>query len=77
VVVVRDAVVFAGSSTGRQSVGSRGELAVPAAARALAGLEGDARVVLAAALEHDVLVVHSHRVVAGLLAEHYAGQAGE
>jgi hypothetical protein len=72
--VTGDAVVFAGSATGRHSVGSRGELAVPAAARALAAI-GDGHVVLAAVLDHDVLVVHAQVVVARLLAAHYADRA--
>lgn len=75
-VVTGNAVIFAGSATGRQRVGSRGELAVPATARALAGIE-DGHVVLAAMLGHDLLVVHAHVVVARLLTAHYAEQAGE
>jgi hypothetical protein len=74
--VTGHAVVFAGSPTGRQSVGSRGELAVPAAARALAAIGDDGHVVLAAVLDHDVLVVHAHVVVARLLTAHYADRAG-
>jgi hypothetical protein len=71
--VVGDAVVFGGSVTGRQVVGSRGELAVPAAARALVG--HDCRVVLVAVVDQDLLVVHSHAAIVGLLAEHYARQS--
>ena len=73
-VVVGDAVVFGGSVTGRQAVGSRGEPAVPAAARSLIGLGDGPGVVLAAAVDEDLLVVHSHAAVARLLAEHYARQ---
>jgi bifunctional DNA-binding transcriptional regulator/antitoxin component of YhaV-PrlF toxin-antitoxin module len=75
--VAGDAVVIGGSVTGRQTVGSRGELAVPAAARSLTGLAGDARVVLVAAVDQDVLVVHPHATVLQLLADHYAQQASE
>jgi hypothetical protein len=75
--VVGDAVVIAGSITGRQAVGGRGELAVPAAARSLTGLAGDARVVLVAAVEQNVLVVHPQAIIVGLLADHYAQQASE
>jgi hypothetical protein len=75
--VVGDAVVIAGSITGRQAVGGRGELAVPAAARSLTGLAGDARVVLVAAVEQNVLVVHPQAIIVGLLADHYARQASE
>jgi hypothetical protein len=74
-VVIGEAVVFGGSATGRQAVGSRGELAVPAAARSLAGIEDGLGVVLVAAVDEDLLVVHSHAAVARLLAEHYARQA--
>ncbi|MEV6637841.1 hypothetical protein AB0M54_44650 [Actinoplanes sp. NPDC051470] len=71
-VVVDDAVLIRSSPTGLQSVGSRGELAVPAAARALAGIADDGHVVLAAAPDHGVLVVHAPAVVTRLLLEHYA-----
>ncbi|MEV4346278.1 hypothetical protein AB0J83_17550 [Actinoplanes sp. NPDC049596] len=85
-VVVGDAVVFAGSPTGQQAVGSRGELAVPAATRALAGIDNDGHVVLAAVLDHDVLLVHAgamvllvhaRAMVTQLLPEHYADLADE
>jgi bifunctional DNA-binding transcriptional regulator/antitoxin component of YhaV-PrlF toxin-antitoxin module len=75
--VAGDAVVIGGSVTGRQTVGSRGELAVPAAARSLTGLDGDARVVLVAAVGQDILVVHPQAAVVRLLAGHYAQQASE
>lgn len=76
-IVVGDAVVVASSPTGRQSVGSRGELAVPAAARALAGIGDDGHVVLAAILEQQLLLVHAPAVVTQLILEHYAVLAGE
>jgi hypothetical protein len=75
--VVGDAVVIGGSATGRQAVGCRGELAVPAAARSLSGLAGDTRVVLVAAVGQDVLVVHPQATVLRLLADHYAALAPE
>ena len=76
-VVVADTVVIASSPTGRQRVGSRGELAAPATARALAGIGDDGHIVLAAILEHDVLLVHAHAVVTRLLLEHYTQMAQE
>ncbi|MEU8819365.1 hypothetical protein [Actinoplanes sp. NPDC048796] len=76
-VVIGDAVVVTSSATGRQSVGSRGELAVPAAARALAGIGDDGQVVLAALLDHGVLVAHAQAVVTRLLLEHYTELADE
>ena len=76
-VVVADAVIVASSPTGWQSVGSRGELAVPAAARALAGIGADGHVVLAAVLDHNVLLVHTQAVVTRLLREHYADLTDE
>lgn len=73
-VVAGDAVVFGGSATGRQMVGCRGELAVPAAARSLIGLTEDVRVVVVATVDPDLLLVHSHATVVRLLAEHYTAQ---
>jgi hypothetical protein len=75
--VAGDAVVIGGSVTGRQTVGSRSELAVPAAARSLTGLAGDARVVLVAAVGQDVMVVHPQAAIVRLLAGHYAQQASQ
>ena len=73
--VVEEALVIGSSPTGQHTVGARGEIAVPGSARALLGLESDHRVVLVAAPERGVLVVHPHAQVAQLLAEHYRGQA--
>jgi hypothetical protein len=75
--VIVDAVVFGSSATGRQIVESRGELAVPAAARSLAGLEDGSAVVRVAVVDQDLLVVHSHAAVVRLVAGHYADQAAE
>ncbi|WP_143162733.1 hypothetical protein [Couchioplanes caeruleus] len=72
--VVADAVVIGSSATGRQAVGVRGEVAVPAPTRSLLGLESDHRVILAAAPELGVLVVHPHATIAQLLTEHYRRQ---
>ena len=74
--VVGEAVVFGGSVTGRQMVGSRGELAVPAAARALAGFDRGSPVLLVAVADRDVLIVHSHALLIRLLVEFYAAEHG-
>ncbi|MFC4063505.1 hypothetical protein [Actinoplanes subglobosus] len=62
--VETDAVVFGSSPTGQQTVGSRGELTVPVAARTLAGLDADPRVTLVAVPSRDLLVVHRPALVA-------------
>ena len=72
--VVGDAVVISSSSSGRHAVGARGEVAMPEAARALLSLECDHRVLVVAASQHGVLVVHPHALVARLVAEHYRRQ---
>ncbi|WP_306215625.1 hypothetical protein [Actinoplanes sp. RD1] len=69
--VAGDALIIGSSPTGRQKIGVRGELAVPGSTRAMLGLDEDPRVVLVAALDSRVLVVHPHTVVAQLLAGHY------
>ncbi|GIE75077.1 hypothetical protein Aph02nite_10270 [Actinoplanes philippinensis] len=73
--VETDAVVFGSSPAGRQTVGRRGELTVPVAARSLAGLDAEARVMLVAVPTRDLLVAHPPALVAHLLARHYAHQA--
>ena len=75
--VVGEAVVFGGSVTGRQAVGSRGELAVPAAARSLVGFDRRSPVLLVAVAGQDVLVVHSQALVVRLLVEFYASEHGD
>lgn len=68
---------WSGSSvTGRQAVGSRGELAIPVSVRGLAGLTADGVIVLVAVPDERCAVAHAQAVVAGLLAGHYAGRAG-
>lgn len=75
--VAGEAVVFGGSETGRQQVGSRGELTVPAAARSLAGFDRGAPVVLVAVADRDLLIVHSHALLVRLLVEFYAAEHGD
>lgn len=69
-----DAVVIASSAVGRQAVGGRGELTLPVAARMMAGLTMEARVVLVAVPARDLLIVHPPALVARLLAGHYGRQ---
>lgn len=72
--VCADAVVIDADPAGRQSVGRRGELTLPATARALAGLDADSRVALVAVPARDRLMVHPPSMVARLMAEHYHRQ---
>jgi hypothetical protein len=70
--VVHRSILVAADPTGLSTVGSRGEVALPAAARAWCGIAVDESVVLAAAVADDVLVVHPAATVAALLAEYHA-----
>jgi hypothetical protein len=66
------AVLLVGSSvTGRQVVGDRGELALPAAARQMCGIQARSTVVLAAYPGLALLVVHPAHSVARLLSQHH------
>lgn len=69
--VVGDAIVITRSATGRGAIGARGDLLIPSAVRALAGLHGDRSVLLVAAPAQGALVVHAESVVADLIAEYY------
>jgi hypothetical protein len=69
-----DAVVIGSRADGRQAVGSRGELTLPASARMLAGLAVEARVVLVAVPTQELLIVHPPALIARLLAGHYGRQ---
>jgi hypothetical protein len=71
-------VVLVGSApAGLHVVGDRGELGLPAAARRMCSIAPCTPVPLAAALPHDVLVVHPAHLIAQLLAEWYTTMAGE
>lgn len=71
------AVLFTAVGTGRLKVGRRGELAVPAPARVMAGLDRSRQVVLLAMPSRAMLIMHPPALVAGLLADHYAQQPGD
>jgi hypothetical protein len=67
--VVAGVLVAASSAGGAYIVGSRGDLALPAAARALCGVTDT--VVLAAYPSHDLVVIYRSTFVAQLLHEHH------
>jgi hypothetical protein len=62
------AIVVTASATGRHAVDRRGDLALPAAARHLCGIDTDQPVVLVAYPAAGLLVVHPVATVARLLA---------
>jgi hypothetical protein len=66
-----DAVLIGSRRDGRQVVGRRGELTLPASARTLAGLDAQSRVVLVAVPTADLLVVHPPALITRLLDVHY------
>lgn len=72
-----DSVLFTASAHGRSRVGRRGDLAIPAPARAMAGLDQQPQVVLVAVLDQAMLIVHPATLVARLLADHYCLDAGD
>ena len=61
-------ITVSASSTGRHTVTARGELSLPAPARALTGIGPDQRVLVTADPARGLLVVHPEAVVARLLA---------
>lgn len=73
-----DAVLLTAQTAGQLHVGSRGELAIPAPARTMAGLDDDPSVVLVAVPDRATLIVHPPHLVTALLTAHYArtGVAG-
>jgi hypothetical protein len=75
--VTDEAVIFTASRDGRAVVGSRREIAVPAPARATAGLDRTRQVALVAVPAQAMLLVHPPALLAALLAEHYASGAGD
>ncbi|MFI5956400.1 hypothetical protein [Cryptosporangium sp. NPDC051539] len=74
---VGGAVVAGSSLTGPCVVGSRGDLAIPAAVRGMCGIEVGAQVVLVAAVTEERLVAHSASTVLRLIAGHHARSATE
>jgi hypothetical protein len=71
-----DAVVFTADPAGPLHVGGRGELAIPAPARTMAGLDHDRSVVLVAIPARSTLIVHPPHLVTALLAAYHARTAG-
>lgn len=73
------AVVIASAATGLHAVTTRGEIALPAAARQLCGITVPGpQVLLATSPAQDVIVVHPARTLARLLVEHHTNlTAGE
>jgi hypothetical protein len=69
-------LVIVSAEAGRQVVGSRGELPLPAAARNMCGIEAGQPVLLAAFPSADLLMIHTARAVAPLLADLYAQMIG-
>ena len=67
--VVDGAITVRSAPTGRHTVGRRGELAVPSAARQLCGIGTAQRVVLAAYQSAGLIVVHPAAAVARLIAD--------
>src|SRR5262249_36647075 len=70
--VVDGVRVIGHAATGLHTVGRRGELSLPTAARRMCGIEPGPPVLLAASPSGGVLVVHPIAVVARLLAAWYA-----
>ncbi|MEV7630261.1 hypothetical protein [Actinoplanes sp. NPDC089786] len=66
-----DAVVLTPDGSGTVIVGSRGEIAIPAPVRTMAGLDRDPTVALVAAIDRDTLTVHPVALLARLLTAHY------
>ena len=69
---VEGAVVVGSSPAGRWVVGSRGDIAIPAAVRGLCGIEVGESVVLVASVAEDRLVAHPASTVLRLIAGHHA-----
>jgi len=77
-IAVTEGVLVVGSaSAGLHAIGDRGELALPAAARRMCGINPGAPVLLVATLPHDGLVVHPAHLIARLLADWYRTRAGD
>jgi len=68
---LHDAIVVQATPAGLHTIGARGDLTLPAAARALSGILANSRVVLAAFVDQDLLLVHPPTTVAALLCTHY------
>lgn len=69
-------IVVASVPGGRHRIDDRGALALPAAARRMCGIEPGPPVVLAAAVDQQLLLVHPAASVARLLADHHRSVIG-
>ncbi|GIH16029.1 hypothetical protein [Rugosimonospora africana] len=65
-------LVIASATAGRDVVGSRGELPLPASARQMCAITPGQRLLLAALVAHDLLVIHPASTVTRLLADLHA-----
>ncbi|MEV6524534.1 hypothetical protein AB0M43_21480 [Longispora sp. NPDC051575] len=70
------ALIVSGNPSGLHVVGGRRELALPSALRDMCGIVPGQSVLLAAMVEHDLLVIHSAGTVASLLAGLHARITG-
>lgn len=75
--VVTGALVVGSSATGRHTVGSRGGIRLPAAARRMCGIEPGPPVLVIASIPLDVLVIHPASTVARLILQHHARLEGD
>lgn len=73
---VHGLIVLAPDQAGQHVVDHRGAFTLPAAARRMCGIEPGPALVLAAAVQAQVLVVHPAATVARLLAGHYRDLIG-
>jgi hypothetical protein len=62
-------LLVASAGTGRQTVGSRGELLLPGSARRMCGIVPEQPVLLAALVAQDLLVIHPASTVGRLLTD--------
>lgn len=74
--VTAEMAILRRTHTGPFRIDSRHKVFIPAGTRALFSIDTGDRVVLVAAPEHDVLIVHPMAVIANLIAVHYASKPG-
>jgi hypothetical protein len=66
-----DTIVVRATPTGLHTIGARGDLTLPAAARTLTGIPANSRVILAAIPSENLLLVHPPATIASLICRHY------
>jgi hypothetical protein len=74
--VIHGLIVVRPTSTGPHALDHRGALHLPAATRHMCGINPGLPVVLAASVPEQTVVIHPEKVVARLLATHYADLLG-